>query len=175
MVRYTGGWDGLSWRSNWPGQITRADPGHRRPLSPPLNPFHGSPAPSVALWSTCDLRLWEEDSGKASLISERIGGCDSATLLLWGDWPYFHLSVNVCWPDGGFNLRHLASLKWCCRVKYWVSGINICFYAGGARIQQADLGHRGKHMWALMDGWFEDDCVLMWWIGFWNDMRFHKS
>lgn len=175
MVWYTGGWDGLSWRSNWPGQITQADPGHRRPLSPPLNPFHGSPAPSVALWSTCDLRLWEEDSGKASLISERIIGCDSATLLLWGDWPYFHLSVNVWWPDGGSNLWHLASLKWCCRVKYWVSRINICFYAGGAGIRQADLGHWGKHMWDVMDGWFDDDCVLMRWIGFWNDMTFNKS
>ncbi len=177
MVWYTGGWDGLSWRSNWPGQITRADPGHRRPLSPPppLNPFHGSPAPSVALWSTCDLRLWEEDSGKASLISERIVGCDCATLLLWGDWPYFHLSVNVWWPNGGSNLRHLASLKWCCRVKYWVSRINICFNAEGAGIRQADLAHWGKHMWYLMDGWFDDDCVLMRWIGFWNDMRFNKS
>lgn len=35
MVRDTGGWDGPSWRSSWPGQITRADPGHHRPLFPP--------------------------------------------------------------------------------------------------------------------------------------------
>lgn len=157
MVRRAGGWGELSWRSGWPRQITQADPGHRGPLSPPLNPFHGSSAPSLALWSNCDLRLWEDSSGKSSLISGRIDGRDSAALVLWGDWPYFHLSVNVWWPDGGSCFCHLASLKWCYRMKYWVSGINMCFYARGAGIRQAGLGHRGKHV-----RW--DDYVFMRWM-----------
>lgn len=175
MVRYTGGWDGLSWRSNWPGQITRADPGHRRPLSPPSQPIPWISSPIRGslkyLWfKVMRGGLWQ---GLIDLGAyRRLWLCHAFVVRRL---TLFHLSVNVWWPDGGSNLRHLASLKWCCRVKYWVSGINICFYAGGARIQQADLGHRGKHMWALMDGWFEDDCMLMWWIGFWNDMRFHKS